>query len=218
MIISLLDRISSREIKLHLVLHSGMRTTGGLGRKKIVTVPTTLLQLVLFVCIVTGQAVVMGVSCSRSCAQEELQQQLSLQSLQSSKSGLIFSNASRSMYAANCILSFRCRDNYCKPPMSKRFMLDRIHIELEYADRSASEIISDLPKPGEECRISFEKYRECDYATTTAHSVMSHIWSNLNIRLWKYFFMVLRFLCGSRATSCSCAKGLRKKILLHQPF
>jgi hypothetical protein len=195
-----------------------MRTTGGLGRKKIVTVPTTLLQLVLFVCIVTGQAVVMGVSCSRSCAQEELQQQLSLQSLQSSKSGLIFSNASRSMYAANCILSFRCRDNYCKPPMSKRFMLDRIHIELEYADRSASEIISDLPKPGEECRISFEKYRECDYATTTAHSVMSHIWSNLNIRLWKYFFMVLRFLCGSRATSCSCAKGLRKKILLHQPF
>jgi hypothetical protein len=69
-------------------------------------------------------------------------------------------------------------------------MLDRIHIELKYAGRSVSEIISDLPKPGEECRISFEKYRERDYATTTAHSVMSHIWSHLNIRLWKYFFMV----------------------------
>jgi len=161
-------------------------------------VPTTSLQLVLFVCIfVAGQAVVMGVSCSRSCAQEELQQpresRIWLQqqlSLQSSKGGLIFSNASRSMYAASCILSFRCRDNYCNPPMSTRFMLDRIHIELEYAGRSASEIISDLPKPGEECRISFEKYRECDYATITAHSVMSHIWSNLNIRIWKYFFMV----------------------------
>ncbi len=81
MVISLLDRISSREIKLHLVLQSGIRMTGGLGRKKMVTVPTTSFQLVLFVCIfVTGQAVVMGVSCSRSCAQEELQQQLSLQS------------------------------------------------------------------------------------------------------------------------------------------
>ncbi len=167
-----------------------MRMTGGLGRKKMVTVPTTSFQLVLFVCIfVTGQAVVMGVSCSRSCAQEELQQQLSLQSLQSSKGGLIFSNASRSMYAASCILSFRCRDNYCNPPMSTRSMIDRIHVELEYAG-SASEIISDLPKPGEECRISFEKYRKCDYATTTPHSVMSHIGSDLNIRLWKYFFMV----------------------------
>ncbi len=191
MVISLLDRIPSREIKLHLVLHSGMRMTGGLGRKKMVTVPTTSLQLVLFVCIfVTGQAVVMGVSYSRSCAQDELQQQLSLQSLDSSKGRLIFSNASRSMYAASCILSFRCRDNYFNPPMSTRFMLDRIYFELEYGDRSASEIISDLPKPGEECGISFEKYRECDYATTTAHSVMSRIWSNLNIRLWKYFFMV----------------------------
>jgi hypothetical protein len=164
--------------------------TGGLGRKKMVTVPTTSFQLVLFVCIfVTGQAVVMGMSCSRSCAQEELQQQLSLQSLESSKGGLTFSSASRSMYAASCTLSFR--DNYCIPPMSTRFMLDRIHIELEYAGRSVSEITSDLPKPGEECRISFEKYREyCDYATTTAHSVMSYIWSHLNIRLLKYFFMV----------------------------
>ncbi len=190
MIISLLDRISSREIELHLVLHSG-RMTGGLGRKKMVTVPTTSFQIVLLVCIfVTGQAAVMGVSCSRSCAQEELQQQLSLQSLQSSKGRFIFSTASRSMYAASCILSFRCLDNYCNPPMSTRFILDRIYIELEYAGRSASEIISDLPKPGEECRISFEKYRECVYATTTAHSVMSHIWSHLNIRLWKYFFMV----------------------------
>jgi hypothetical protein len=105
--------------------------TGGLGRKKMVTVPTTSLQLVLFVCIfVAGQAVVMGVSCSRSCAQEELQQpresRIWLQqqlSLQSSKGGLIFSNASRSMYAASCILSFRCRDNYCNPPMSTRFIL-----------------------------------------------------------------------------------------------
>jgi hypothetical protein len=74
-LISLLDRISSREIKLHLVLHSGMRMTGGLGGKKMVTVPTTSFQLVLFVYIfVTGQAVVMGVSCSRSCAHEDLQQ------------------------------------------------------------------------------------------------------------------------------------------------